>query len=111
VVGQCFKPPGAELGGSHVPFGSTATHEPARIPKSVWKKWKSPDINKQKQISRDKRCGDSHTEALLLGALVSFSADYALELALPIELGNMSSWAVLVRLDTSLLQELEKWVI
>jgi hypothetical protein len=29
--------------GSPVPLGSTATHEPIEIPRSLWGRWKSPD--------------------------------------------------------------------
>jgi hypothetical protein len=29
--------------GSPMPLGSTATHEPIEIPRSLWGRWKSPD--------------------------------------------------------------------
>jgi hypothetical protein len=31
------------LDGSPMPLGSTATHEPIEIPRSLWGRWKSPD--------------------------------------------------------------------
>ena len=31
------------IDGSTVPLGSTATHEPIEIPRSLWGRWKSPD--------------------------------------------------------------------
>jgi hypothetical protein len=31
------------IGGSPVPLGSTATHEPIEIPRSLWGRWKSLD--------------------------------------------------------------------
>jgi hypothetical protein len=31
------------LDGSSMPLGSTATHEPIEIPRSLWGRWKSPD--------------------------------------------------------------------
>jgi putative transposase len=66
---------GIALDGGPVPLGSTATHEPIEIPRSLWGRWKSPDATgiktlwikkhsntKQKntsdnqQPSGDKRC-------------------------------------------------------
>jgi hypothetical protein len=38
-----FKVLGLTLDGSTVPLGSTATHEPIEIPKSLWERWKSLD--------------------------------------------------------------------
>ena len=32
-----------DLDGSPMPLGSTATHEPIEIPRSLWGRWKSPD--------------------------------------------------------------------
>jgi len=37
---------GFTLDGSPVPLGSTATHEPTEIPKSLWARRKSLDANK-----------------------------------------------------------------
>jgi hypothetical protein len=31
------------IDGSPFPLGSTATHEPIEIPRSLWGRWKSPD--------------------------------------------------------------------
>ena len=31
------------IDGSPIPLGSTATHEPIEIPRSLWGRWKSPD--------------------------------------------------------------------
>ena len=31
------------IDGSPMPLGSTATHEPIEIPRSLWGRWKSPD--------------------------------------------------------------------
>jgi hypothetical protein len=38
------------LGGSPVPLGSTATHEPIEIPRSLWGRWKSPDATGLKTL-------------------------------------------------------------
>ncbi|GAB6943238.1 IS200/IS605 family accessory protein TnpB-related protein [Vulcanisaeta sp. JCM 14467] len=40
-VGNAQSPGGPTLDGSRVPFGSTATHEPIGISKSLWARWKS----------------------------------------------------------------------
>ena len=32
---------GLKLDGSPVPLGSTATHDPVRVPKPVWARWRS----------------------------------------------------------------------
>jgi hypothetical protein len=64
----------SSLDGSPVPLGSTATHEPIEIPRSLWGRWKSLDatglktlwikkqnnpkqinINDNQCLSRDKR--------------------------------------------------------
>jgi len=34
---------GLRVDGSPVPLGSTATHDPTGISKSLWARWKSPD--------------------------------------------------------------------
>jgi len=36
------------IDGSLVPLGSTATHEPIEIPRSLWGRWKSPDATGSK---------------------------------------------------------------
>ena len=36
------------LDGSPVPLGSTATHEPIEIPRSLWGRWKSLDDHRAK---------------------------------------------------------------
>ena len=43
---------GSKLNGSPMPLGSTATHEPMRIPRSAWTRWKPLDVtmNKNKMI-------------------------------------------------------------
>jgi IS605 OrfB family transposase len=42
---------GLSLDGSPIPLGSTATHDPTGIPKSLWARWKSLDaINKHELI-------------------------------------------------------------
>ncbi|HWQ17670.1 MAG TPA: hypothetical protein VNL13_07575 [Sulfolobales archaeon] len=38
---QCSEPPGAELDGSHVPFGSTAAHDPAGL-EILWVEVEAP---------------------------------------------------------------------
>ena len=43
--------PGHNLDGSHVPFGSTAAHEPTGIPRSLWARLKSLDIKEHQIIS------------------------------------------------------------
>jgi len=47
--GNALSCPGFKLDGSHVPFGSTATHEPTRIPGSAWTRWKSLDMKEHEQ--------------------------------------------------------------
>ena len=37
-------PVGHKLDGSPVPLGSTATHDPIRVPKPVWARWKSLEV-------------------------------------------------------------------
>jgi hypothetical protein len=32
------------IDGSPIPLGSTATHEPIEIPRSLWRRRKSPDV-------------------------------------------------------------------
>ncbi|MDT7888179.1 MAG: hypothetical protein RQ885_04295 [Desulfurococcales archaeon] len=39
-----FGVPSLALDGSTVPLGSTATHEPIEIPRSLWRRRKSPDV-------------------------------------------------------------------
>jgi hypothetical protein len=34
------------IDGSPVPLGSTATGEPIEIPRSLWRRWKSPDAHR-----------------------------------------------------------------
>jgi putative transposase len=41
--GSAQKGFGVSSDGSPVPLGSTATHEPIEIPRSLWGRWKSPD--------------------------------------------------------------------
>jgi hypothetical protein len=36
------------LDGSPIPLGSTATHEPIEIPRSLWGRWKSLDDHRAK---------------------------------------------------------------
>jgi hypothetical protein len=36
------------IDGGPVPLGSTATHEPIEIPRSLWGRWKSPDATGSK---------------------------------------------------------------
>jgi hypothetical protein len=36
--------------GSPMPLGSTATHEPIEIPRSLWGRWKSPDATGLKTL-------------------------------------------------------------
>jgi len=52
-------PGGLPVDGSHVPFGSTATHDPTGIPKSLWTRWKSLDATNKYELmriaSKDKR--------------------------------------------------------
>jgi hypothetical protein len=38
------------LNGSPMPLGSTATHEPIEIPRSLWERWKSPDATGLKTL-------------------------------------------------------------
>jgi hypothetical protein len=38
------------LDGSPIPLGSTATHEPIEIPRSLWGRWKSPDATGLKTL-------------------------------------------------------------
>ncbi|MDT7890261.1 MAG: hypothetical protein RQ885_14970 [Desulfurococcales archaeon] len=38
------------LDGSPMPLGSTATHEPIEIPRSLWGRWKSPDATGLKTL-------------------------------------------------------------
>ena len=38
------------IDGSPVPLGSTATHEPIEIPRSLWGRWKSPDATGLKTL-------------------------------------------------------------
>jgi hypothetical protein len=33
----------SSINGNPMPLGSTATHEPIEIPRSLWGRWKSPD--------------------------------------------------------------------
>jgi IS605 OrfB family transposase len=40
------------LDGSRVPFGSTAAHDPARIPKSLWARWKSLGAMSENELIR-----------------------------------------------------------
>jgi len=35
------------LDGSLFPLGSTATSEPIEIPRSLWRRWRSPDDHKE----------------------------------------------------------------
>jgi len=47
---------GSTLDGSPVPLGSTATHEPAGIPRSLWARWKSlPQTQNTTVLTRMKR--------------------------------------------------------
>jgi hypothetical protein len=39
-----------DLDGSPFPLGSTATHEPIEIPRSLWGRWKSPDATGLKAL-------------------------------------------------------------
>jgi len=49
-------PVGHNLDGSPVPLGSTATHDPIGIPKSLWARWKSlPQIQYATVLNRMKR--------------------------------------------------------
>ncbi len=49
-------PVGHNLDGSLVPLGSTATHDPIRIPKSLWARWKSlPQTQFATVLNRMKR--------------------------------------------------------
>jgi IS605 OrfB family transposase len=41
--GDAQSPGGSSLDGSPMPLGSTATHEPTGIPKTLWTRWKSLD--------------------------------------------------------------------
>jgi IS605 OrfB family transposase len=41
---------GIALDGSPMPLGSTATHEPIEIPRSLWGRWKSPDATGLKTL-------------------------------------------------------------
>ena len=41
-----FGDPGVD--GSPIPLGSTATHEPIEIPRSLWGRWKSLDDHRAK---------------------------------------------------------------
>jgi hypothetical protein len=43
-----FGDPGVD--GSLFPLGSTATHEPIEIPRSLWGRWKSPDATGLKTL-------------------------------------------------------------
>jgi hypothetical protein len=38
------------IDGSPMPLGSTATHEPIEIPRSLWGRWKSPDATGLKTL-------------------------------------------------------------
>jgi hypothetical protein len=38
-----IEPRGPKVDGSTVPLDSTATGEPIEIPRSLWRRWKSPD--------------------------------------------------------------------
>ena len=38
----------SSIDGSPVPLGSTATHEPIEIPRSLWGRWKSLDNHRAK---------------------------------------------------------------
>ena len=38
----------ARVDGSPVPLGSTATHDPTRVPKPVWARWKSLEVTQNK---------------------------------------------------------------
>jgi len=44
------------LDGSLIPFGSTATHEPTEMPKSLWARWKPLDAT-NKYNNEDKHLG------------------------------------------------------
>jgi len=43
---------GLDLDGSPVPFGSTATHDPIEIPRSLWARWKSLDAANKHELMR-----------------------------------------------------------
>jgi IS605 OrfB family transposase len=45
-------PGGLGLDGSPVPLGSTATHDPTEIPKSLWARWKSLDATNKHKLVR-----------------------------------------------------------
>ena len=49
--GDAQSPGGSSLDGSPMPLGSTATHEPTGIPKTLWTRWKSLHLTR----CRDKR--------------------------------------------------------
>jgi len=45
-------PAGSAVDGSPVPLGSTATHDPTGIPKSLWARWKSLDATNEHELMR-----------------------------------------------------------
>jgi hypothetical protein len=54
------------IDGGPVPLGSTATNEPIEIPRSLWRRWKSPDATGSKPCgSRSKATPNKRISAII----------------------------------------------